>query len=671
MYIILSVQDNVLINQHHQTSMSGQRLLFSAGQSRTSRSCRVEFVARIAKILLAVLALPFILFAVVATIVFTPFVVAFAPFLIAKARGWNGNLATFGSSCCSLVVMLCIGSWPFLIVFWLGPWRPEASALGLCVCFLLSSLCSYCLVFAASDDLKEADQRIRGNEVSDLQLQPFWYLYIFVTFLDWYQFSALYFSTPDLILPPSVIDFFEWHFSSGRWDPDVIQQRSLLPMIVASNLAMSVLLLFVGFMVFSFVLKKLIVWWALGAERSSDSENSWARASKALEKFPWCRTVVTVLDQADFEKRMKDIQIGSLVFQSCLVGVTSLNLHVIACTDSLQAAYTTREEGEFSANRVSCWSPRHTGAALTAGLCLNAFLLAGLISQIVSNAKATSETGQTCLATHPWLIMVQQPLKLLCAALVVQTEILEWTRVRLIVIAVSTAAIALSSTAFWSTNHNGLNKFRLLVWWSICINGASAWAHFEMGSEDAYVGLACFALGHMVLAAVFFSDSGCEPIFLRAGSTRMLRRCSRFSILLTVMLVSALLGILPELLNINTGSYTEEDLSFGLVAASEISEYSVTIDSCAIFVWTDSDISKQKGRLRTWGGSIRNQSLEGVVIVDTLLEACELYILLPPNVSFNLDCRFECTLDLSADLVRSSVVRRLPSSAGFHLVLNS
>ena len=57
--------------------------------------------------------------------------------------------------------------------------------------------------------------------------------------------------------------------------------------------------------------------------------------------------MVTVLDQADFEKRMKDIQIGSLVFQSCLVGVTSLNLHVIACTDSLQAAYTTREEGEF------------------------------------------------------------------------------------------------------------------------------------------------------------------------------------------------------------------------------------------------------------------------------------------------------------------------------------
>ena len=82
-----------------------------------------------------------------------------------------------------------------------------------------------------------------------------------------------------------MIELIEWHFSSGRWDPDVIQQRSLLPMIVASNLAMSVLLLFIGFMVFSFVLKKLIVWWALGAERSSDSENSWARASKALEKF--------------------------------------------------------------------------------------------------------------------------------------------------------------------------------------------------------------------------------------------------------------------------------------------------------------------------------------------------------------------------------------------------
>ncbi len=624
----------------------------------------MEFVWKVAKVLLAVLALPFIVFAAIATIVFTPFVVACAPFLIAKARGWNGNLATFGSSCSSLVVMLCIGSWPFLIVFWLGPWRPEAAAIGLCVCFLLLILCIYCLLFAASDDLKEADQHIRGNEVSDLQSQPFWYLYIFVTFLDWYQFSALYFSTPDLILPPSVIDIIEWHFSSGRWDPEKIQPASFLT-LVALNLAMSALLLFVGFMVFSLVLKKLILWWALGASE----RDSWARASKAvLEKFPWCgRTVVTMLDKAGFEKRMKDIQIGSLIFQSCLVGVTSLNLHVIACTESLQAAYTdyTPEEREYipeadiyvvtSANRVSCWSPNHTGAALTAGLCLNAFLLVGLISQIACNAKASE--GQTCLATHPWLIMVQQPLKLLCAAVVVQTEILEWTRIRLIVIAVSTAALALSSTAFWSTNHNGLNKFRLLVWWSVCINGASAWIHFEMGSEDAYVGLACFALGHMILAPVFFSDAGSEPIFMRAGSTRMLRRCGRFSILLTVMLSSSLLGILPELLTFNTGSFIEEDLLFGLVASGEYSEYNVTIDSCAIWVRTDSH--KLGGRLRAWGGgSIKKQWLEGVVIVDTQLEACELYITLPPWVSFNLDCHFECTLHAHADLVRSSVVRR-------------
>lgn len=583
--------------------------------------------------------------------------------------------------------LCCVVGWPYLTAFWLGPSSPEAVAVGHCVCFVVLILTLYVQLLGGIHgirldekeiDLRDEERKMRENEITHLESCRFWYIYVFVIFVDWYQYSALSFSTPELKFPPSVQDLLDVIFSLGLFElPFLRSDLLVIGAFIAANVVMCALPVCFLAMMVSSILKLLIASHMLPAEEWREerrhrqpvledfsegrfNHEGWWRESAALlsHKFPRIGPdVVWVLEGAHWKSLEKEFEIGMLFFAGCLVSVASANLRLMACRHT-----STDGRGHMilvGDSSFECWTPGHSVLVMTAAVFLMAFLPVGLFAQAVLSSR--TEDGIT---RHLWHLMLEQPLKLLTVGVAIQSDALQWTRARLIVTSASAAGIALASTALWSTNHAGLNGLRQLAWWSACINSTSSLLHFEAKNDHGYVGLICFMVGHALLASgTFLFNSGRDRIFTCASSMRMLRHCTRLFILLAVMVAASMAGILPQLLSVNTGAYLERDLQIS-------DNYTVAVDSCAIFARTTNcsacspppEGSPRRfedgvvgGRVKIWGtGSLDKESSNEAAIVGTELDSCELWLLLPSDSLLSIHCRIECTLHVEGVFVGTS-----------------
>lgn len=584
------------------------------------------------------------------------------------------------------VYLFCVVGWPYIVVFWLGPWSPTAVAIGHCTSIIVLIGTVYIiasLVRRKDADLRNADLQIRSSEIAVLESSRLWYIYLISILLDWYQYSALSFSTPDIKLPPSVQDFLNIFFALGRFAlPFLPQEVTLLVAFVAANTMMCAGPMFFLLLSAGPIFRTLVTSWIHPARtvliqpfktrrgqlllelccpcrsvvrysrnlRQSISKRRWREAAHLLKnKYPHMGgTLVHILDAADVKKWQKEISMSLVMFTSLLVGVVSANLRVMAC---FEKADTDGHINMFLAAdpNMQCWTPTHSVLALTAGSFLTAFLPVGLLMQLLLE--------QYGVKTHRWFTMVERPLKLLTVGVAIQCEALKWTHVRLAVASASAAGIAVTCHSLWSCNNAGLNRLRQLAWWSATINSLSSWIHFEMSDAAGYIGIACFVVGHMILAVVAFSDVGADHLFTKAFPMRRLRRFTRLLILLVIAVSASIAGVLPQLLAVNTGAYLEDDLNVSLISDS----YTVITDSCAIFVRTTNCSGcdetpagspswfaegKARGRIRIWSPGTFDQNLSeaDIVILGTDLQACELWLLVPHSGTFSITCKGECTL---------------------------
>ena len=621
-----------------------------------------------------------------------------------------GLLVILKVAWCALY-LCCVAGWPFLTTFQLGPSSPEAVAVGHCVCFAVLTLTIYVQLLIAPVAIpivRLADWRIREDEITHLESHPFWYVYILLIFLDWYQYSALSFSVPELKFPPSVQDLLEVIFSLGLFKlPFVRADVVVIGAFIAANAIMCALSLFGLVLILSPIWKWHITSHMLKKgsilDSKDDSEdemnitmmdtrsntrseirrrintriktrieiligfilqhrqadNLWSKAAAILpHKYPRIGPgVVFLLQGADARKWKKEFDIGMLFFTGCLVSLASANLRLMACSH-------VTGNGQMmlvADNSVVCWTPSHSAFALIAGLFLTAYLPLGLVLQ-VGRAGANREEGIRRNLLH---LMLEQPLKLLTVGVAIQSEAVYWTRARLIITLASAAGIALASTAVWSTNHRGLNRLWQLAWSSACIGAASSWIHFEANGDYGHAGLVCFLVGHALLASgTLFFNSGEERILMLPSSMRMLRLWLRLFILLVLIVAASTAGFLPQLLSINTGAYLEKDLPVS-------DNYAVVVDSCAIFLRTTNCSACSPppagsprrfangvlgGRVKVWGsGRLDKWSSSEAAIVGTQLDSCELWLLLPSDTVLSIHCRVECTVHAEGVFARTSV----------------
>lgn len=628
----------------------------------------------------------------------------FSIIAILVTEALDGNVSRLLGIFSCLLYLFCVVGWPYLVAFWLGPWSSTAVAIGHCAS--ISVLISTVYIAAwLMRDLRKADLEVHGNEITVLESSRLWHLYLISVLSDWYQYSALSFSTPDIKLPPSVQDLLDTIFSLGRFSLPFLPREVVLSVgFVSANALMCAGPMFYLLLVASPIFRTLVTSWVhpvpvpagrfhmrsytnrkrfcrwclfktlfpcrlilrsirrfLFKLQAASSEHRWRAAAQALkEQFPLVGgTLVHLLNGADVGKWRNEISIGLIVFTSFLVGVVSANLRVMACVEE-------DDEHMFLAvdPSMQCWTPTHTVLALAAGLFLTAFLPAGLLAQL----QIERQCG---VLTHCWYTMLERPLKLLTVGVAVQSEALKWTRVRLIVTSASAAGIAVACHSIWSCNNAGLNRLRQLTWWSATINSMSSWIHFEMGDAAGYIGIACFLIGHTVLAAVAFSDAGAEYLFTHTLPMQRLRRFTRLLILLLTVASAFVAGILPQLLAMNTGAYLEQDL---YISDHYSDSYTVITDSCAVFVRTTCSGCNEPpagsphsfsegvvgGRLRIWGsGSLLDQTSSKAVIVGTDLQACELWLLLPRNSVLTINCNGACTLHASGIFVGSLALSHL------------
>ena len=633
-------------------------------------SCREGISLILTALLLTLVAIAIILVAVILIIVLAPFGLAYMIY----DRG-TYVILTYAFLA---LYLCCVVGWPYLTAFWLGPYSPEAVATGHCACFVVLILALY-VQLLDDIELRDEERKMREKEITHLESCRFWYFYVLVIFVDWYQYSALSFSTPELKFPPSVQDLLDVIFSLGLFElPFLRSDLVLIGAFIAANVVMCALPVCFFAVMVSPILKLQIalhmlpveewkeVWvWERETVLKDFSEGSynyktWWRKSAALlsRKFPRIGpAVVPVLEGANWQKLQQEFEIGMLFFAGCLVSVASANLRLMACRHT-----STDGSGHMilvGDSSFECWTPFHSVLAMTAGVFLMAFVPAGLLAQ--ADLASRAENGIT---RHLWHLMLEQPLKLLTVGVAIQSEALQWTRARLIVTSASAAGIALASTALWSTNHAGLNGLRQLAWWSACINSTSSLLHFEANNDHGHVGLVCLLVGHALLASgTLLFNSGRDRIFMCASSMRMLRRCTRLFILLAVMVAASTAGILPQLLSVNTGAYLERDLQIS-------DSYTVAVDSCAIFVRTTNcsacslppEGSPRRfgdgvvgGRVKVWGtGSLDKESSNEAAIVGTELDSCELWLLLPSDSLLSIHCRIECTLHAEGVFVGTS-----------------
>ena len=575
-----------------------------------------------------------------------------------RRRNWLGASCGF---LLSIMYLFCVVGWPYIVVFWLGPWSSTAVAVGNCIS--ITVLIAFVYTFSWADNgknLRDEDLHVHSKEITVLEASRLWHLYLISILSDWYQYSALSFSVPDIKLPPSVQDLLDTFSSFGRLSlPFLPREVALFIAFAAANAIMCTGPMFFTMLRASPLLRALITSQlnpAKGKDRVSRvrlafDRSRWKVAGERLkEQFPFTGgALFRLLDGADVEKWKKEISTGLIVFTSFFIGVVSANLRTMACVEEGDGRMT------LAADRsIECWTPSHTLIALGGGMFLTAFLPAGLLAQLTLRA----EYG---VSTHKWYTMLERPLKLLTVGVAIQSEALHWTRVRLIVTSASAVGIALASRALWSTNNAGLNKLRQLTWWSAAICSTSSWLHYEIGDPAGYVGVAYFTVCHFCLVIVAFSNTEAELLFSHTVPMQRLRRFTRLLILLVTVVFASTAGILPQLLAINTGGYLEEDL--------QISDFhTVTVDSCAIYVRTENcsgcsalpgglPNSFQEGliggRLKVWGsGRLLEQNSRTTVIVGTDFEACELWLLLPTHSVFSVDCNGECTLDANGVFAR-------------------
>ena len=654
-------------------------------------SCRQGISLILTALPLILVAIALILVALILIIVLTPFGNAFLLAAMIHHMGRFDRRSVILALALLALYLCCVVGWPYLTAFWLGPSSPEAVAVGNCVCFVVLILTLYVKLLGSfyslegklKIDLRDEERKVRENEITHLESCRFWYIYVLVIFVDWYQYSALSFSTPELKFPPSVQDLLDVIFSLGLFElPFLRSDLVVIGAFIAANVVMCALPVCFLAMLVSSILKMQIAshmlpakeWkeaWQIGLTvghwtvrddflHGEFNYEAWWRKSAALlsHKFPRIGPdVVRVLEGAHWRNLEKEFEIGMLFFAGCLVSLASANLRLMACRHT-----STDGRGHMilvGDSSFECWTPGHSVLVMTAGVFLIAFLPVGLFAQAVLSSR--TEDGIT---RHLWHLMLEQPLKLLTVGVAIQSDALQWTRARLIVTSASAAGIALASTALWSTNHAGLNGLRQLAWWSACINSTSSLLHFEAKNDHGYVGLICFMVGHALLASgTFVFNSGRNSIFVCASSMRMLRHCTRLFILLAVMVAASMAGILPQLLSVNTGAYLERDLQISY-------NYTVTVDSCAIFVRTTNcsacslppEGSPRRfeegvvgGRVKVWGtGSLDKESSNEAAIVGTELDSCELWLLLPSDSLLSIHCRIECTLHVEGVFVGTS-----------------
>ena len=615
----------------------------------------------IAAFLLVLLIIPGIVVIVALGIVLSPLALAISGGgIFSKTSTRLGKVCGF-LLCISYV--FCVVGWPYIVVFWLGPWSSTAVAVGNCIS--ITVLIAFVYTFSWADNgknLRDEDLHVHSKEIPVLESSRLWHLYLISILLDWYQYSAFAFSVPDLKLPPSVQDLLDAFFAFGRFSlPFLPREVALFIAFVAANAMMCTGPMFLMMLLASDLLRALITSHLHPAKGrfiqrfdGAFDRSRWMVAGERLkEQFPFTGgALFRVLDGADGEKWDKEISTDLIVFTSFLIGVVSANLRTMACVEEGDGQMT------LAADRsIECWTPSHTLIALGGGMFLTAFLPAGLLVQLTLR----EEYG---VSTHKWYTMLERPLKLLTVGVAIQSEALRWTRVRLIVTSASAVGIALASRALWSTNHAGLNKFRQLTWWSAAICSTSSWLHYEIEDPAGYVGVAYFTGAHFFLASTAFSDTEAEPLFTCAIPMQRLRRFTRLLILLVTVVFASTAGILPRLLAINTGGYLEEDL--------QISDFhTVTVDSCAIYVRTTkcSECSATPagspnlfqegvagGRLRVWGsGRLLEQTPKTTVIAGTDFEACELWLLVPTHAVFSVECNGACTVHANGLFDRSLV----------------
>lgn len=574
-----------------------------------------------------------------------------------------------GCSCCVLY-LFCVVGWPYVVVFWLGPWSSTAVAIAHSVSIIVLIGTVYLLAWQShASELKDADLEVHSNEISMLESARLWHLYLLSILSDWYQYSALSFSAPEVNLPPSVQELLDTLFSLGRFSiPFLPTGITLFGAFIVANTTMCVGPMFFGILKVSPFVKAPIIEWLDPAKGALSLNAKYRQALHAAhyhtdrwdvvgqrlrKKFPrHGGTVFYFLDSANAFKWDNEISMGLMVFTSLLIGVVSANLRMMACVEEDDGSMT------LAADRtIQCWMSAHMVAALGAGLFLMAFLPSGLLAQLQFSAR-------NGIITNKWYTMLERPLKLLTVGVAIQSEALGWTRARLLVTSASAAVIALLCQVVWSSNHAGLNKLRRLAWWSAAIGSTSSWIHFEIGDADGYVGVACFLLGHLLYAAAAISNAESEFIFTQAVPMQGLRRFARLTMLLVTVLFASTAGILPQLLAVNTGAYVEKDL--------EVSDkYSVIADSCAIYVRTTNcsgcngppagspkafQGGELGGRLKVWGsGKLFEQTSNRTVIVGTKFQACELWVLMPAGGVFSFHCNGVCTLHASGVFVGSLV----------------
>ena len=562
---------------------------------------------------------------------------------------------------------LLIVAWPFLTCIWLGP-MSAAAVLAANLVFIASIILTVWTIILSnnyppgSDEsftVAQLDEDLHRLETASAEQDPLWGWHLFAALADWYQLSALAFNVPSLLLPAAVKDLLNAFFALGRLAlPFVPAEAVQVAGFLLANVLLFCCVLFASVRLTALMLlpRLVAIWIGEGHDHNPDPNKKKEEAANDSERI---QSKISDLGLSwmmqEPGEAPADLKVALFV-TSTLIGYTQANLEVFVCKqDELGMVWAGNQE-------LQCWTGVHSAMAWAASLVLVAVLPAGFLMGLTIELGAQrihlgEEFRPARLSTHGWFLLLERPVKLLAVAMAIQSEAFGNTRLRLIALTVGALMLALLSQALSISSHMGLSHLRQVALFSAVINGAGSLLTYEISDEQDLTGTGLLLAGH---AALFlWSTSRSERLLSCPASARTVRCIIRLLLLVLAVGSAAVLGFLPDLLAINTGAYTERKFDPGL-------DMSIRADSCALFVKsTDCNDCQQftaepawfsgsagQGQLKIWSeGAAAAMSAGNVSTSATVLEACELWLLMLPNSTVNVECHGECTLHAQGSFV--------------------
>ena len=580
--------------------------------------------------------------------------------LVATLHGnsrW-GYKAVLGGLCAIIL------AWPFLTCFWLGPMGPEALLAGNLV-FLASAIMT---VWAAAcrleSSLHKFDEYFHKLETVEAEQDPMWKWHLLAALADWYQLSALAFNVPSLLLPVAMKDLLNAFFALGRLalplvPPGAAQAAGFL----LADALLCCCVLFAAARLTAPIAVPCMVAILYSQEVQNDggkesiSDEGEQRIGRKIEELG-----LSWLVQAPGQTPA-DLKVTLLV-SSTLVGCTQANMQVFACKrdDAFGMVWPGDEN-------LQCWTGIHSAMAWTACLVLITVLPIGFLTAVVCEANAQKEQVRTSrvarparISTHCWFLLVEWPVKLLVVALAIQSAAFGNIRLRLVALTLGAFLLVVLSQVLCVTSHIGLSQLRRVALLSALINSAFSWLTYEISDERNLTSTGLFLAGHIALG--IYNSHRSERVLSRPSSSRTVRRINRLLLLVHAVGAATVLGFLPDLLTINTGAHTERGISMSGL------NMSISTGSCAIFLksvdcnygshgrqfagepaWFSGTAAQ--GQVKLWTHGAADVRPGRVSTSATLMEACELWLLMLPNSTVDIECNGSCALHAQGSFVGS------------------